>query len=93
MAYTTSNPPRLEVQSIAGSRQWVYESTDDAATVRAAGYITNGYFLGMRVGDRVMVIDTDASPNDGYLMSVVTSNATTGAVDLTDGTELFGANT
>ncbi len=93
MAYSTSNPPRLEVQAIAGSRMWIYESTDDAATVRAAGYITNGGKLGMKVGDRVMVIDTDAAPNDGYMMSVVTVNATTGVVDLTDGVELFGANT
>lgn len=93
MPYSTSNPPRLETQSIAGSRQWIYESTDDAATVRASGYITNGGALGMKAGDRVFVIDTDASPNDGYLMSVVSVNASTGAVDLTDGTELFGANT
>lgn len=94
MAYSTSNPPRLETQSIAGKRRWAYESTDDAATVRASGYITNGGQLGMKVGDTVMVTDTDAAPNDVYIMSVVTVSSTApGAVDLTDGVELAGANT
>lgn len=94
MAYVTSNPPLLQTQPIAAARTWLYRSTDAATDVRVSGYITNGGALGMKVGDLVQVVDTDASPNDVYLMSVVTVSSTyPGAVDLTDGVELAGANT
>lgn len=65
MAYSTSNPPSLiSAARIGGTglQTWDYRSTDDAATVDAAGYFTNGLALGMRVGDLVYVTDTDASP-------------------------------
>lgn len=64
MTYSTSNPPQLINQSIGGlpGKQWLYRSTDDAATVDGTNYITNGGTLGMAVGDLVYVFDTDASP-------------------------------
>lgn len=90
MAYTTSNPPRLETQPIAGVRTWQYVSTDSIATVNTTGYITNGYQLGMKVQDLVRVVDT-ATPT--YNLCVVISvNATTGLVDLSDGTPVSQAN-
>ena len=87
MTYATSNPPQLVIGTVGGTgaQLWSYRSTDDAATVNTAGYITNGGALGMRVGDLVQVVDTDASPVVGILM-VVNSVSTTypGAVDLQD---------
>lgn len=64
MAYATTNPPALFAQSITGGpgNQWIYRSTDDAATVDGVNYITNGGSLGLKVGDIVWVLDTDASP-------------------------------
>lgn len=58
MAYSTSNPPALQSQAIAGPRVWAYSSSDPAATVDGAGYISNGDKLGMKVGDIVNVTDT-----------------------------------
>lgn len=64
MTYSTSTPPMLVQQPIAGGagKFWIYRSTDAAATVDGANYITNGGSLGMSIGDLVLVIDTDASP-------------------------------
>lgn len=89
MAYATSNPPQLVIGAITGTgtQLWSYRSTDDAATVNTAGYITNGGALGMRVGDLVSVTDTDASPVTTILMAVNSVSATyPGAVDLQDTT-------
>ena len=63
MAYSTSNPPNLQVQSIAQQtcRIWSYSSTDVATDVDASGYFTNGDALGMKVGDLMIVLDTDTS--------------------------------
>lgn len=62
MAYVTSNPPKLISQAIAGQGAlWVYASTDVSTDVRAANYFSNGSALGMKVGDVVLVIETDNS--------------------------------
>ena len=60
MAYATSNPPKLVVQSVGGSGVsiWTYASTDAAATVDAANYITNGGSLGLKIGDIMFATDT-----------------------------------
>ena len=89
MAYATSNPPHCLVNT-PNFRLWVYKSTDNAAAVRASGYITNGYDLGMRAGDIVMMVDTDASPIAAQMM-IVTS-AVSGTVDLSDGTAIVATD-
>jgi len=88
MAYSTSNPPVLQSKApLTGAGQkWVYSSADPMATVDGAGYITNGYQLGMRVGDTVDVNDTTNGINSTH--RVITVNATTGAVDLGNGTTI-----
>ena len=96
MAYATTNPPRLiagGLTGLAGGGQqvWIYTSADAKATVDTAGYITDGYFRGMRVGDTVIVRDT-ATPTT-TIMSVVSSNSSTGAVDLSDGLAVTLTNT
>lgn len=86
MAYATSNPPRLIVQGLAGTTPniWAYSSTDAAADVDAANYITNGGSLGMKVGDLVFVTDTDASPVITTLHQVsATGDGTTDLNNLT----------
>ena len=63
---------------------WIYRSTDAAATVDAANYITNGGSLGMSIGDIVIVIDTDASPVIATMHQVsATGDGTTDLNDLT----------
>lgn len=87
MAYSTSNPPQLVQGTVGGvgSQVWSYRSTDAAATVDTASYITNGGNLGMRVGDQVIVTDTDASPPVVTIHMVNSVSATApGAVDLQD---------
>ena len=95
MAYSTSNPPTLvRGGTLKGDNQeWVYRSVDAATVVRVAGYITNGGALGMRVGDTVKVVDTDASPVAVQLMNVVSVSTTApGAVDLSDGVAITATN-
>ena len=85
MAYATSNPPVLVVPGGMDGRNklWFYRSVDAATLVRVSGYITNGWDLGMRSGDLLIQVDTDAAPISMQLM-IVTS-AVAGTVDLSDG--------
>lgn len=83
MAYSTSTPPVLAAQPIAGARTWTYSSADAIATVNTTGYITNGDALGMKVGDLVIVTDT-ATPTTS--LCVVADVTAGGQADLADGT-------
>ncbi|WP_420961058.1 hypothetical protein [Brucella sp. IR073] len=59
MAYDVTNPPVNAFQRIGdGPAKFLYRSADTAATVKGAGYFTNGADLGMRVGDEVVILDT-----------------------------------
>tara|TARA_Y100001947_G_scaffold159256_1_gene175661 strand:+ start:3438 stop:3716 length:279 start_codon:yes stop_codon:yes gene_type:complete len=91
MAYSTSNPPFRIAGGIGDTSVWVYKSTDAATAVRVSGYITDGYDLGMRAGDIVIQVDTDATPIASQIM-IVTS-ATSSAVDLSDGTAITATDT
>lgn len=90
MAYSTSTPPRLIVQGIVGARIFYYESADPIATVNTSGYFTNGYGLGMRIGDTVIVRDTNVPTTS--LCTVITASATTGIADVSDGTAIVQTN-
>lgn len=85
MAYSTSNPPMLVTEApLTGAYQrWVHSSADAQAAVNTSGFITNGGNLGMKVGDIVEHHDTGTGITTSH--SVITVNATTGAVDLSDG--------
>lgn len=85
MAYAVTNPPVLVAQPIAALGIWVYSSTDVSTDVDASGYFTNGYQLGMKVGDVVHVIETDNS----YLHTVHSVTA----VDTSTGAATIGAAT
>ena len=93
MAYATSNPPAL-VSSQLGSTSgkfWVYDSTDAATVVRVSGYITNGSYLGMAIGD--VVDQIDSAGGTVAHRYVVVSVAAGGAADLSDGTALVVTDT
>jgi hypothetical protein len=91
VAYSTSNPPRLVSQPIAGLRMWQYTSTDAVTDVRVSGYFTDGWQLGMRAGDLITVLDNNASPITGSLCWV--TSAVSGTVDLSDGVTVTGTDT
>jgi len=55
MAYSTSNPPALQVQPMAAKRQWLYNSTHTTAEAVANGFFTNGKDLGMALGDTIII--------------------------------------
>ena len=88
MAYATTNPPYCIAQGVGGSlKVWLYASTDAATVVRVSGYFTNGYSLGMRAGDLLIQVDTDASPIATQMMIVNASSksGSTETVDVSDG--------
>lgn len=91
MAYSTSAPPACIVQAIAGPRIWYHTSADATAAADAAGFISNGYFLGMRVNDIVYHKDSTTDATALSMHKVIAANATTGAVDLSDGTVVGSA--
>ena len=71
----------------AGPRIWVYsEASLVASALDASGYISNGGKHGMKVNDLVLGMNTSTGIWSGH--SVVTVNATTGAVDLSNGTTI-----
>ena len=89
MAYSTSTPPRLIVQGITGGKIWYYESADAIATVNSASYFTNGHALGMRVGDTVIVRDTNVPTTS---LCTVIDVTTGGQADISDGTAVSQAD-
>jgi len=78
MAYSTSNPPALVSQAIAGGPSlWFYSSADAIADVDAAGYFSNGGDLGMKVGDSLIIVDTTNSLSSMGQVSTLSSGAAT----------------
>lgn len=91
MAYVTTNPPRMITAGAIGGANniWMYVSTDAAATVDTLNYFTNGYSLGMRIGDQVIVINTTSKITTWHY---VAAGAADGAMDVADGT-IIGSST
>lgn len=83
MAYSSTNPPQMVRQAIAGTRAWAYRSSDATGTVDAAGYFTNGWDLGMRQHDLVEVTDTVNELISMHRVAAATAGTTT--VDLGTG--------
>jgi len=92
MAYSTSAPPILLTQGIAGLRIWYHTAADATAAADASGYITNGGDLGMKAGDVVYHKDSTTNATAMTMHKVVTVSSTApGAVDLSDGTVVGSA--
>lgn len=82
MAYSTSNPPICHGNALGnGARVWTYHSTDAHTAVDATDYFSNGYDLGMKVDDIVIVRDTSTPTVTLHAVSAVTAGgaATIGA--------------
>lgn len=81
MAYVTTNPPVCVTPRMgSGPALWMYNSTDIHTTVAGAGYFTNGYDLGMKVGDMVLVGKTSATIGSTihYVQTVTAAAGTAG---------------
>jgi hypothetical protein len=90
MAYSKNNLA-LVTEGIGGfGSKFQYTSADPIATVNTSGYFSDGYHMGMRVGDTVEVRDT-VTPTTS-LCSVAASSSTTGIADVTDGTAVSQTN-
>lgn len=82
MSYSTSTPPQLLVPSMGGGMAvWGYKSADSVATVIAAGYFSDGSALGMKLGDCVLIYDSNV--NDGAI-AYVTSVTAGGSAECTE---------
>ena len=56
MAYSSASLALAQSRKGAvGYSVWVYDSTDTAATVAGAGYISDAFEKGMSLGDRVVI--------------------------------------
>lgn len=76
MAYATTNPPKLMVPRIGtGTALWAYTSADIHTTVAGTDYFSNGDYLGMKVGDVVLVSKSTATLGTTiHYVSAVTAN-------------------
>lgn len=92
MPYNLSLPPsRITEFPLSGpGAHWFYTTSDTAATVDTAGYISNGGDLGMKVGDLVFVNVTGTGVVTTHRVASVAS-ASPGATDLGDGTTIGSA--
>lgn len=76
MAYAGKDQVSLVSGSISGTngRVWLYwnDEEDADATIVGSGYFSDGYTLGMRVGDLVMAIE---KPTAKYKMYQVASES------------------
>jgi hypothetical protein len=92
MAYDGSKLS-LVTQLIAGGRKrWWYEGTDAVSAVRVAGYIADATARGMKAGDIVEYLKTDANPLAIQIFAV-SAVSPAGAADLSDGLAITATNT
>ena len=93
MAYETSNPPALISQGIggtAGTRIWMYVDGDASATIDALDYFTNGYDLGMKVGDNLILVDTATPLTTWHRLETSSATAFNVALGTTIGSATSG---
>lgn len=96
MAYATSNSPALVSQRVGanGGAIWIYKDGDDLGDVLAADYFSNGYSLGMKVGDVLIVIDeTNSKTSSTTVTTVTTDGAASVSINQTQELTASGAVT
>ena len=70
--------------SDVGGNVWAYRSTDASATVAGANYFTDGFKMGMRKGDIVLITQfSTASAVSAFAVAVVSSVGVSSAASLT----------
>lgn len=83
MAYVPATAQPMLVAGAIGAtpRLWMYLTADAATVVRASGYFTDGYALGMRDGDLIFCYVSGTKVWNAYTVTVSTTT-----VDLSDAT-------
>ena len=78
MAYDKNNLFKMTNAPYNGAfNLWGYRSADNFATVKAANYISNAYEMGVKAGDVVIIVDSDATPPDVTMAAIATVTTTT----------------
>ena len=91
MAYTPANL-HCVMQAINGVSIWHHKSADATGDVDAAGFITNGGAIGMKVNDYVIHKDSTTDATAATMHKVLTVSSTyPGAVNLDAGTVVASA--
>lgn len=82
MSYATTNPPKclLPRMGTDGIALWAYTSTDVHTDVDAADYFSDGYDLGLKVGDIMLV--SKSSATIGTTIHYVTTVTANGAATI-----------
>ena len=91
MAYSTSAPPVLITQAMAGVRIWFHTSADATAAADASGFITDGQLLGMKVNDMVIHDDSTTDATAITMHKVISLSTSDDSVDLSDGVVIGSA--
>lgn len=82
MAYEATNPPQVLVPSIGGGMAiWGYKDADSVATIIASDYFANGSALGMKVGDCVLIYDTNVGDGAIAFVTAVTAGGAASAAE------------
>ena len=92
-ATTLANPPVLLARGIGntvngttdviGQGLWMWSSTVSTTEANASAFFTDGYYLGMKKGDVIMVVGTSGTTQTLALM--VCGQVTTAGVSMTTG--------
>ena len=77
MAYTGATLSLLGGTIEGGWKFWVYTTSDSLATVKGAGYFSDGGNRGMELGDFVLVINTATPAYAIYAAGAPSSGAVT----------------
>lgn len=76
---TAPNVPRLVSQGIGDSqnRQWVYVSTHTQATAAGTGFFTDGQYVGLKVGNSMLVVGSTTYIMSQHQVNAVSSTGAT----------------
>lgn len=73
---TSPNVPRLASQTIAGVKTYEYFSTHTQVTVGTSDFWSDGFYLGARVGDRLVAIESTTGRRSEHTVNSVGSTFT-----------------
>lgn len=74
MAYSSTNPPYLLTQPIAGRRIWQYDSSEGSTVIlTTTGYFSDGYTRGMRLGDLIFTQGDSGGTTRTFGVGIVSS--------------------
>lgn len=62
MAYNGNNLSQTLSVLDGSYKEWLYRSTDNFTTVKAANFISDAYARGVRLGDKITIVEVAAPP-------------------------------